>query len=275
MTDRSMKYFFKRINLRLICNLLICSTVLCAFCGCYDAVARPDEFKTSARDTISETAPADPPAPKKRVALTFDDGPQNYERRTCQIVDELSKYQYHATFFVVGNRIGNGSALTYAVNAGNEIGIHGYTHEVYYGSCSDEEYREEITQTANAITDVLPDYEIKLMRPIGGDISNYRIVTSPYSVILWNVDSYDYNNKYYSGISDEETQNRVNTTVENVMSAVSDGSIILMHDIYESTYDAVKIILQRLNEEGYEVVTVSELLGDTLQPGQSYSRAPR
>ena len=57
------------------------------------------------------------------------------------------------------------------------------------------------------------------------------------------------------------------------MSQVKDGSIILMHDIYESTYDTVKILLERLHTEGYEVVTVSELLGEPM-PGTKYSKKP-
>ena len=54
------------------------------------------------------------------------------------------------------------------------------------------------------------------------------------------------------------------------MSKVEDGSIVLLHDIYESTYDAAVILIQRLYEEGYELVTVSELLGDTLEAGRAY-----
>ena len=72
--------------------------------------------------------------PAKRVAITFDDGPHNV--RTVKIVDELAKYGFHATFFVVGNRVDgsayNGSsAVKYAIENGNEIAIHGYTHEKY------------------------------------------------------------------------------------------------------------------------------------------------
>ncbi|MBQ5893374.1 MAG: hypothetical protein IIW78_03895, partial [Clostridia bacterium] len=108
------------------------------------------------------------------------------------------------------------------------------------------------------------------MRPIGGKITSARIRECPYAVIGWDVDSCDWENKYYSGISDEEADRRVNTIVENVMSKVEDGSIVLLHDIYESTYDAAVILIQRLYEEGYELVTVSELLGDALETGRAY-----
>ena len=88
------------------------------------------------------------------------------------------------------------------------------------------------------------------------------------------MDSADWQHTYNRNDTDESAQAKVDTVVENVMSTVSDGDIILMHDIYESTYDAVKIILKQLYDAGYEVVTVSELLGDELAPGQAYRFAP-
>ena len=218
-----------------------------------------------------------PPADNRpMIALTFDDGPHNV--RTEQIVNELNKYGYHATFFVVGNRVDgstyNGrSGLTYAVENGNEIGIHGYTHEVYYNKCTDAEYQSELSRTKDAIQACVPGYQVKLMRPIGGAITNDRVASCPYSVIMWDIDSEDWRYKA-RGESDELAPQNVDTIVDNVMSQVHEGGIILMHDIYENTYEATVIILKRLNEQGYRVVTVSELLGDDLQPGQKYSRAP-
>ena len=208
----------------------------------------------------------------KRVALTLDDGPHN--NYTKRIADELAKYGYHATFFVVGNRVDgkdyNGaSAMKYVAEKGNEIGIHGYTHEKYYDSCSDSVYLSELSDTKKAITGVLPKYSVSLMRPVGGKITDARIKNCEYSVIMWSVDSEDW--RYKSTAADKKEQN-VETIVDNVMSSVKDGSIILMHDIYENTADAVEIILKRLNEEGYDVVTVSELLGDNISKGKRYSQ---
>lgn len=214
---------------------------------------------------------------KKRVAITFDDGPLNVI--TKGIVDELSKYGYHATFFVVGNRV-DGSAyngaegLKYAAAAGNEIAIHGYTHEIYYDKCDDATYKNELSQTESAIKAKLSGTPVRLMRPVGGRITDERIQTCKYSVIMWSVDSQDWKYQYQStsNLSDAEKKQRVDTIVNNVMSSVQDGDIILMHDIYRSTYDATKIILERLHAEGYEVVTVSELLGEDLSAGTRYSR---
>lgn len=205
----------------------------------------------------------------KRVALTFDDGP--HVERTKMLADELAKYGYHATFFVVGNRVdgskySGGEAMKYAASKGNEIGIHAYTHDIYYNK-EPAKYEEEIRKTEAAIKSVVPGYKVKLLRPAGGNITDVQVAASKYSIIMWDVDSEDWRYR-----SDE---NGVDIIVENVMSQVKDGSIILMHDIYENSYLAAVEIIRRLHEEGYEVVTVSELIGNDIQAGTKYFRKPK
>ena len=267
-----MLYQFKNKNILrfLAVFMLLCITLS----GCATVSASRSDFPEL---THAQTTP--PPAPpvddRPRVALTYDDGP--HVTRTKLIVDELDKYGYHATFFVVGNRVdgseySGGSAMVYAAEHGNEIGIHGYTHDNNhkYSSCTDERYDYEISNTVRAIQEKLPGYEIRLMRPIGGAISNVRVQESPYAIINWNVDTLDYANKY-----DEGDPEKINTIVENALKDISDGDIILMHDIYNNTYEATVIILARLYEMGYNVVTVSELLGSDLCPGTRYTHAPK
>lgn len=210
---------------------------------------------------------------KKKVALTLDDGPHNVY--TKQIVDELAKYGAHATFFVVGNRVDgteyNGKAgLEYAIANGHEIGIHGYTHTKYYDSCSDAEFTYELASTLSAIKAISPSTEVNLMRPIGGAINSERVNNCSYAVILWDVDSEDWRHTYSKSDSDAERQAKAELIADNILSTVREKSIILMHDIYESTYDALVIVLERLYAEGYEVVTVSELLGSELRSGEKY-----
>ncbi len=261
----------KMRRIRPICLLL---ALLLLMCGCTYSSERPPGMTTSRTERPTEAETTEKPY-KKRVALTFDDGP--HPERTRQIVDELAIYGFHATFFVVGNRIDGtemncSKTLRYTLEQGHEVGIHGYTHNIYYNDCTEDEYLYELNQTAAAILDVAPDYKILYMRPIGGRISDVRVDESEYSIIQWDVDSEDWRHRYSRGDSDEVCAEKVSITVENIMSGVSDGSIILMHDIYESTYDAVKIVLQRLHEEGYEVVTVGELLGEDRQSGREYYR---
>lgn len=205
---------------------------------------------------------------KKRVAITYDDGPHNV--RTNAIVDELAKYGFNATFFVVGNRVdgteySGGAAAKYAASKGNEIAIHAYTHDRYYDTCDYDIFKEELSKTYSAIKKVVPDASVDLMRPVGGRITEDRTKSCDYAVIMWSVDSNDWK---YKNDGDEG----VKTIVNNVMSQVKNGSIILMHDIYENTYLATKEILKQLDEQGYEVVTVSELLGNP-QSGVKYSKA--
>lgn len=216
-----------------------------------------------------------PDSSKKKVAITYDDGPHNIY--TKKIVDELSKYGFNATFFIIGNRVDgtnyNGSsALVYAAEKGNEIGIHGYTHLEYYDKCSDEVYEEDLKKTEDNIKNEIHNTDVCLMRPAWGRISDERVKDSKYSIILWNVDSEDWKYKYSADDTDEISKQKVESIVDNVMNNVSDGNIILMHDIYQSTYDATVIILERLYAEGYEVVTVSELLGADLSAGKIFSR---
>ncbi len=261
----------KRYLLSLASLLLLLSLLLLS---CSATAVRDDSTTRGETESeATEDAFATVGGGKKRVALTFDDGPHNV--RTPAIVDELNKYGYRATFFVVGNRVdgtaySGGDAMLYAMQSGNEIAIHGYTHSVYYNKCSQSEYAYEMTETRRAILEKAPNAEIRLMRPIGGAISEERVASNPFSVILWDVDSEDWKYKYTSGDGDAECREKVNTIVENVLASVKDGSIILMHDIYESTYDAVVILLARLHEMGYEVVTVSELLGDGRAAGRIY-----
>ena len=265
------------MKLRRIMALCLVLLLTCSLFVSCEKTTREEEttegIETTGGDTTDETTEGESEAtPKKRVALTFDDGPQHYEERTKAIVDELSKYGFTATFFVVGNRIAGGDALSYMVEKGCEIGIHGFTHEIYYDTCTDAQYENEIGQTLERIERAVPGYNVRLIRPIGGRISEARLAASPYSVIMWSVDPEDYEYRYSKGDSDEVADGKVNAIVENVMSSVEDGDVILMHDIYESTYDATVILLRRLYEEGYEVVTVSELFGDELTAGRSYRR---
>lgn len=203
----------------------------------------------------------------KRIAFTFDDGP--YYKITTKIADEFAKYGGKCTFFVVGDRISwNKDALSYVKNLGNEVGIHGYTHEVYFNKCSDSEYQKELSKTAAAIIKEIETAPV-LLRPPGGYITKSRVQECPYSVILWNIDSLDW--KYKSTGSSK--QKNIDTIVDRVMSKATNGDIVLMHDLYSNTLEAIKIILPLLKEQGYEFVTVSELLGDDLAPGYKYSNA--
>ena len=255
--------------------LLLLTCLLMA--GCFRAEAHRDFPSETQKTTPNSSTPTTPTIDNRpRVALTYDDGPhekyQDTLSRTRLIVDELDKYGYHATFFVVGNRVdgteyNGGAAMVYAAEHGNEIGIHGYTHNANYADCSDEMFEYEMNETLKAIQDKLPGYEVRVMRPVGGEISSARVTTTPYAVVNWSVDTLDW--KLNRPIGDEES---IEEIVNNALKNIKDGDIVLMHDIHYNTYEATIIILQRLNEMGFNVVTVSELLGDDLEPGRLYTQ---
>lgn len=212
---------------------------------------------------------------KKRVAITFDDGPDDLN--TKLLVDALDSYGFNSTFFVVGKKLDgtklDGSEiLKYAVEKGNEIGIHAYSNSTPYGdTCSDEVYEEEISKTEKAIHDILPDYEIDLMRPVQGKITDQRVADSEYAVILWSIDTYDW--KYNGRATEEEKEANIKTIVDKVLNNVKDGDIILMHDVHDNSYEAALILFEELYLRGYELVTVSELIGDDLEAGKKFRRA--
>ncbi len=211
--------------------------------------------------------------PKKRVAITIDDGP--YSAYQQKFVDEMKKYGGAGTFFIVGNRVewntSTGTGLAYAVENGWDIGIHAWTHEKanFFDVCSDDVYYSELSKTEAIIQKYVPGYDVKLLRPPGGQITAARANASEYAIIRWDVDSYDYN--YKTNTESRPQEQSVQAIVDNVMAQVRDGSIILMHELYENSYLAYCRILQLLDEQGYEFVSVTELLGDKYQAGKTFT----
>ena len=227
----------------------------------------PNDEEDPTEDLVDDPPPDT--TPKKRVAITIDDGP--YSKYQQKYVDEMKKYGGAATFFIVGNRVewssSTGPGLAYAVENGWDVGIHAWTHDIYFNSCSDAEYQNEISKTAAIIQKYIPGYDIKLLRPPGGSITSARVAASPYAIIQWDVDSNDW--KYKSESADTKQQN-IDTIVSNVMAKVQDGSIILLHELYDNSYLAYCEILKLLDEQGYEFVSVTELLGDKYQAGKTF-----
>ncbi len=197
----------------------------------------------------------------KRVALTFDDGP--HVERTKMLADELAKYGYHATFFVVGNRANyDAEALKKAAGIGCEIGSHTHTHK-NLTNLTPSQIVEEMNNSANSISAVT-GVPVTLMRPPEGAHNETVRNNLNYPLIMWSVDSMDW--KYRDAQKD----------YDSIMNTVFDGSIILMHDLYPATAAAVEKLIPDLMAKGYKFVTVSELMaarGITMQAGKTYSAA--
>ena len=240
-----------------------------------DTASEPSETEPSETEPpITEPPEAEPQTPKKRVAFTFDDGPAydnaDFQRLTYKLVDKFAEYGGEATFFLVGNRISKttGEAIKYASEKGCEIGIHAYTHEYDFSKCDYSIFIDELATTKAAI-EKYSSKTVTLFRPPYGSITSSRAADSGYPVILWNVDSEDW--RYKSRADEAPAQQNIQTIVDNILSQVEDGDIILMHEIYRNSYEATCIAVDALAAKGYEFVTVSELLGEeNLKAGKTY-----
>ena len=213
------------------------------------------------------TSAADPgTSDVKAIALTFDDGPDTGNTKaTTKILDTLEKYDAKATFFVVGQALKEWfpdtgkAALQRAVSMGCEIGTHTYSHKNLNKQSSDV-IAEEISKGCEVIEEATGQ-EVTLLRPPYGNAKQEVLDQVDMPMIQWDVDTLDWDCK------------DADTVVNNILKDVKPGSIILMHDTYSSTAEAVEQVVPKLLDQGYQLVTVSELFelyGKQLEPHHQY-----
>lgn len=196
----------------------------------------------NARQNSSENL--DPSKPM--VALTYDDGP-NPKGSTEQILDVLKKYGARATFFVIGSSAeDNPELLRREIEEGHEIGNHSYNHPDLT-TIDKDAFDYQINTTQNIIYQATGIYP-KMIRPPYGAIDENTKSISPLPFITWSIDTRDWDHR------------NPDLVYQNIMDNLSDGDIILMHDIHQSTADACERIVSKLKELGYQMVTVSELM---------------
>lgn len=192
------------------------------------------------------------PNDNKKIALTFDDGP--HPVYTQEILDILAEYDLKATFFVVGeNAEWFPDLVKKELEAGHEIGNHTYSHanlrQAQYDSVLNEILGMEKAVYENT------EFRCKLLRPPGGMYGDnvYKAAENlDYTVILWSVDTRDW------------AHTASETIVQEVLSTVKSGDIILFHDYIAKdspTPAALRKIIPELLAQDYQFVTVSELLG--------------
>ena len=200
---------------------------------------------------------------EKFVALTFDDGPSG--RFTRKLLEGLEQRDAKATFFLCGYRIAQYPELTQQIAAeGHEIGLHGYSHKAME-TMSRQEITQEIQRVFSQLQDIGP---INFLRTPGGRSNKcVQAATAEFdlSILYWSVDPQDW------------ATHDVKKIVEYVTSQVRDGDVILMHDMSNSSVEAALIIIDRLQNQGFQFITVSELAekrGILPEPGKRYSRFP-
>ncbi|WP_405990665.1 polysaccharide deacetylase family protein [Streptomyces sp. NBC_00986] len=184
----------------------------------------------------------------KCVALTFDGGPSP---TTPRLLDILRRDHLHATFFLQGK----GHIAKYPeiirriANEGNEIGNHTWNHRVLT-RIDAADARRELTRTQNAIERITGTKPV-LMRPPEGR-TNRRVARICRELglaqVLWSVTAKDY----------ETTDSALIT--KRVLDQTRRDGIILLHDLHKGTVPAVPGIIKSLEQRGYTIVTVSELL---------------
>lgn len=179
------------------------------------------------------------------IALTFDDGPT--KKYTSAILDALKENQASATFFVLGSRASDfPEILQRMILEGNEIGNHTYSHK-QLTTLSKANIEEEITHTQESIHDVTNHYPNVIRPPYGSKNEDVMQCAEGKKIVTWSLDTEDWRSR------------NTETIVNKVLKEVKDGDIILMHDLYASTAEAAIILIPKLKDMGYQLVTVSEL----------------
>ncbi len=182
---------------------------------------------------------------RKRVALTFDDGPHPvYTRR---LLDGLKQRGVKATFFVIGRNIpGNEELISKMAEDGHLIGNHTYDH-VRIDTLGSAEALEQVEKTSKMVYDIIGK-NTEFIRPPFGEWKKGLESSFVMIPVLWNVDPHDW------------TTENADTVVQRVLSTVKNGDMILMHDWYASSVTAALRIVDALLEEGYEFVTAEEMI---------------
>lgn len=181
---------------------------------------------------------------KKVVALTFDDGPSFNSKKIVNLLDELN---IKATFFVLGCNVEKyADELKYINDHGNEIGNHSYSHPDFR-KLSLEQGLKEIEKTQAIVFKTIGRYPRLFRFPYGLVIkqilNNIKLPT-----ILWNADSLDWQ------CCDTKT------IIKRVEKEVKENGILLFHDFKNFNEEAIRIIVNDLKKQGFEFVTISELL---------------
>lgn len=193
--------------------------------------------------------------PLKTVALTFDDGP--HPRYTDQVLAILKKYDLHAVFFEIGKNLGtvNGSEVKLGANAavserilasGSFIGNHTYSHPVL-PKLDEADQSREIDSTSRLLTGILKSPPVLFRPPYGAANAGIlsEVQTDKMKTVIWNVDSEDWADPVPNSVAQ-----RVITEVEK-----QQRGIILFHDIHKVALDALPIVIQTLEADGYNFVS--------------------
>lgn len=184
---------------------------------------------------------------KPMVALTFDDGPSKH---TAHLLDIFATYGGKGTFFVVGNLIDNRvDTVKRMADEGHEVAGHSWSHR-QLTKLTPSELTDQIMTTRAKIFEVTGVDSTVIRPPYGAFNSDVKEVCANLGIVMvnWSLDTLDWKNK------------NADMVYKAIMEDVKDGAIILCHDLHGTTVEAMERVIPDLIEQGYQLVTVSELL---------------
>ena len=208
-------------------------------------IPKPPEPKPEPAPAPAAPTPA-PATGNKVIALTFDDGPGPY---TAHLLDILDQYGAKATFFLIGSKVSGQASVVRSIQArGHQLGNHSWSHPEL-PKLSVDQIAGEIDRTNEAIrqaTGVKPS----ILRPPYGAVNGVvleQLRLRSMSSILWSVDTRDW--------ADRNSQ----IVCSRAVAGARPGAVILMHDIHQTSVNAVPCILSSLKQQGYSFVTIQRL----------------
>ncbi|AKK03441.1 polysaccharide deacetylase family protein [Corynebacterium epidermidicanis] len=184
--------------------------------------------------------------PHNCVAITYDDGPED---ATPRVLDALQKRGAHATFFTIGQKVALRPEMVQRIVAeGNEVGNHSWSHPKL-NTLTAGQISYQLSDTNNAINKAIGTTPKVMRPPYGATNSTVAAVAESFgqSVVMWTIDSKDWLNR------DPQI------VCSRAVDSAQPGSIILMHDMHNTTADATPCVIEGLQQRGFTLVTVSEL----------------
>lgn len=193
---------------------------------------------------FNEDGSYDPTQKKKLLALTFDDGPGQY---TEELLDCLEVNNAHATFFMLGQNVSYyPETVQRMADIGCEIGSHSWDHP-QLSTLSLESVAKQFSDTDNALIEACGQPATVARAPYGdGNTDIYNTAGKPF--FMWSLDTEDWR------LMDADADYNV-----VVNGDLTDGTIILMHDIHQPSVQAAIRFIPDLIAQGYKFVTVSEM----------------
>ena len=229
----------KKLNLKLF---VLLGAIVVVFCIVINI--KNNNRQDKQQETFENVVRASAQVKRPKVAITFDDGPSTVYTKI--LLDGLKERGVKATFFLTGQEIQySKDVVKRMAKEGHIIGNHTYSH-VDLKKTNYKKAIKEIEDTNNAIKEITGK-KPKYIRPPYGDWDERIFKETDMSIVLWSVDPEDWKDQNASIVA------------RRVIKNTTDGDVILLHDIFKTSVNAAFIIIDKLQSQGYEFVTIDKL----------------